>query len=78
MSSDKRKTIKKEARRVLKSNYFKCVILVFIVGFVINGGYTYTTVKYNKDNYVPVSLEKKNNYNVINETLDNIVKKDNK
>ena len=76
--NSERKSLKKAARKVLKSNYFKCVILVFIVGFVINGGYTYTTVKYNKDKSIPVSLEKKNNYNVINETLDNIVKKDSK
>ena len=76
MSSTNRKKIKKAAKRVLKKNYFKSIIVVFIVGIIINGGYNYITFKYNKAGRIPVSLEEKHNSDIINESLRNILDKE--
>ena len=76
MSSLNQKKIKANARGVLKKSYFKCIIVAFIVGIIINGGYNYITFKYDKNNKVPVSFEEKHNSDIINETLRNILDKE--
>ena len=40
-----RKELKKEAKKVLKKNYLKCILVAFIVGLVLNSGYSYTSNK---------------------------------
>lgn len=46
-----RKELKKNARVVLKKNYLKCILVVFIVGLIVNSGYDYKSnnIKSNKD-----------------------------
>ena len=76
MSVINRKTIKKNARKILKQNYFKSIIVVFIVGIIINGGYNYITFRYDKQKKIPVSFEEKHNSDIINETVRNILDKE--
>ena len=67
-----RKELKNEAKKVLKRNYLKCIIITFFVGLIINSGYQYTT-KNNKIDIKqnnPIHTEKKSNYKIIEETLD--------
>lgn len=44
--------LKKEAFRVLKRNYFRIVLVVFIVGIIINGGYQFTTIVSRQNNKI--------------------------
>ena len=76
MSSIDRKKIKSDAKKVLKLNYFKSIIVAFLVALVINGGYNYVTLKYQKNKRVPVSFERKNNFKIIDETVQHILNKE--
>lgn len=64
-----RKQIKKDARKSLKRNYFRSILLVFIAGIIIRGGYNYTSYifdinnKYIESNYTEV-------VNVFNNIID--------
>ena len=40
-----RKEIKKKAKKSLKRNYLITILLVFIVGLIVGGGYKFTTSK---------------------------------
>ena len=67
-----RKEIKKNAKGSLKRNYLITILVVFIVGIILGGGYTFTTAGKNvttKSNTV-----QKTNYELINDTVKNISK----
>lgn len=52
------KELKKEARKNLKRNYFKTILVVFIASIIINGGYKFTSYIFEKTNYKPAVVEK--------------------
>lgn len=68
--------IKREARKNLKRNYFKNVLMVFICSVILYGGLTLTNKNIlnvdltNKDN-----VEKVNNYKENSEVLDELLNK---
>lgn len=71
-----RKDLKQKAKLTLKNNYFKSILVIFIAGLIINGGYNYTTNIYssetnNSSNYIT----QKSNFDLINEIYKNISKK---
>lgn len=66
-----RKEIKREARKNLKRNFFRTILVVFIAGIVINGGYHYGTYHINTNNEIP-SIETKTIGNAINKIIYNI------
>ena len=37
------KKIKKDARKSLKRNFLRTILVTFIAGIIINGGYNYST-----------------------------------
>jgi len=47
-----RKELKKNAKGVLKRNYFKCILVTFIVGLLLNTGYDYASNNVNSNNTV--------------------------
>ena len=60
------KGIKKEARKNLKRNFLKTVLVVFIAGIIINGGYNFTTLIFQKPKQIYVQeLAKRTNYEII-------------
>lgn len=61
-----RKQLKKDARKNLKRNFFRTILVIFIAGIIINGGYNFTTFifKQPKDIYIQ-QLEKKTNYTTL-------------
>ena len=65
-----RKDLKKKAKGVLKKNYFKCILVAFIVGLVVNTGYTYTsnnikTTDNKVSNAESVHTDKESNYDTM-------------
>ena len=63
-----RKELKKAARGVLKKNYLKCILVVFIVGLVLNTGYNYTSNRVNNknvDNNSSVHTDKETTYDTM-------------
>ena len=63
------KEIKKSARKNLKREYLKSVLLMFIFTIVIGGGYTFTSVMLDSP-----TLEKVFSYNNIKENTIEVVK----
>ncbi len=60
------KGIKKEARKNLKRDFFKTVLVVFIAGIIINGGYNFTTLIFQKPKQIYIQeLAKRTNYEII-------------
>ena len=65
-----RKELKKDARKIFSSQYFKTILFVFIAGIIINGGYTYSS--YIMNNNIADALIHKTNFQIINEFISNI------
>lgn len=66
-----RKEIKKEAKKSIKREFLKTILVVFIAGIIINGGYNYGTYRINTNENIP-SIEKKTIGNAINNFIYNI------
>lgn len=60
-----RKELKQNAKKNLKLNYFKSIIVMFIFTVVISGGYSFTSVIVNKD-YIQNYLEEQNYVGIFN------------
>ena len=72
-----RKEIKKNAFNNFKRNYLKIILVVFIVGIIVNGGYQYSSIMTNSNSVKEISDSKivNNGYQltkVINENTINI------
>ena len=67
-----RKEIKKNAKGSLKRNYLITILVVFIVGIILGGGYTFTTA--GKNSNPNSNTVQKTNYELINDTVKNISK----
>lgn len=67
-----RKEIKKDALNDLKRNYFKIILVVFIVGIIVNGGYRFTTVI---SGVSSLNGTDKSNYQIVNDFVDTITNK---
>jgi len=65
-----RKMLKKNARLCLKNQYFKTILLVFIAGVIINGGYIYNS--YIMNNGITDVLLHKTNIDILIEFINNI------
>ena len=39
-----KKQLKKDAKKVLKRNYLTIILVTFIIGVIITGGYNFTTI----------------------------------
>ena len=48
-----RKEIKKEAKKSIKREFLKTILVVFIAGIIINGGYNYGTYRINTNENIP-------------------------
>ena len=60
------KGIKKEARKNLKRNFLKTILVVFIAGVIINGGYNFTTFIFRQPKQIYAqALAKRTNYEII-------------
>ena len=67
------KQIKKDARKSFKRNFFITLLVVFIAGIIINGGYSYTTYIFSNPNNYVKEIEKRTNYSAINRFVKNII-----
>ena len=66
-----RKIIKSSALKNFKRDYFKIILVIFIVGIIINSGYHFTTII--TDN--PINRINKSNYEIVNELVDTLSNK---
>lgn len=66
-----RKIIKSSAIKNFKRDYFKIILVIFIVGIIINSGYHFTTII--TDN--SINRINKSNYEIVNEFVDTISNK---
>ena len=62
-----RKEIKKEARKTLKNNYLRIILVVFIIGIIVNGGYRYTFIMSSRTTTTTGS-----NFQIINNLINRI------
>ena len=67
-----RKEIKKKAKQSLKRNYLITILIVFIVGLIVGGGYKFTTSKTGTN--TSTTTVEKSNYELINDTVKHISK----
>ena len=63
------KELKKQGYQILKKNYFKIILVVFLVGIIVNGGYRFTTVL---SGVSKIQKNGTNNYAIVNKLIDNI------
>lgn len=66
-----RRIIKSNALKNLKKDYFKIVLVIFIVGIIVNSGYHFTTIISNN----PINGISKSNYQIVNELIHNFSNK---
>lgn len=66
-----RKELKKNAKGVLKRNYFKCILVTFIVGLLLNTGYDYASSNVKSNNNVN---NEKTNYSEKRSSYDTMEK----
>ena len=67
-----RNELKKQAFSIFKKNYFKIILVVFVIGIIVNGGYRFTTVL---SGVSKIQKNGTNNYAIVNQLLDNISNK---
>lgn len=65
-----RKELKQKAKKTLKRNYLINILIVFIVGIIVNGGYNFTTTLNNVSN----NTNTKTNYQLVSDTVKHISK----
>ena len=65
-----RKNLKKKAKIVFKRNYLNTILVVFIIGLIVHGGYQFTTNITGTNNSI-----QKTNFQLVNELSHNIGKK---
>lgn len=63
------KNLKKQGYQIFKKNYFKIILVVFLVGIIVNGGYRFTTVL---SGVSKIQKNGTNNYAIVNKLMDNI------
>ena len=69
-----RKQIKADARKSLNRNFFRTILVVFIAGLIINGGYHYSTYIYDNTDILPDQYNVvRNTYDALKNTVTNIV-----
>lgn len=69
-----RKQLKSNAKKVFKRNYLKTILVVFIIGLIVNGGYNFTTIKNNSQIITNSNVQKKSNYELVNGVVKKISK----
>lgn len=71
--------LKKEARKNVKRNYFRNVVVAFICSILLYGGFNYATLNIRKDlvkdEYKILEKSKITNGEIIEELVDHIVRK---
>lgn len=75
-----RKQIKKESHKNLKKTYLKSILVIFIFTIVMTGTYTYKSYinqNYNDTN-TNTTIEKVSNFNIINDLVNESIKKQGK
>ena len=66
------KKIKKEARKNLKRNFLRTILVTFIAGIIINGGYNYSTYIYDNTNIMNKGYTYiKTNYEALKNVISN-------
>lgn len=67
-----RKILKREAKKNLWRNYFKTILVIFIIGVIVNGGYRYTFVVSNAANNI--SNSSNSNFQIVNNLVNKLSK----
>ena len=69
-----RKQLKKSAKKVYKRNYLKTILIVFIIGLLVKGGYNFTTIVDNTKIESNSNITSKTNFQLVNDVVTNISK----
>lgn len=71
------KKLKQDAKQVFKRNYFKTLIVIFIIGLLVNGGYHFSTIM-NSSKNTSNTHQETSNFQLVNDVATKISKKSSK
>lgn len=70
-----RKELKKNAKKVFKRNYLKTILVIFIIGLLVNGGYHFKTIlSTNELINGSNQMEQKSNFQLVNDVAKKVSK----